>query len=72
MKADKAKTENRGGARKGAGRPRLDGQTARRNISIRVTPENAALLDRMKAGGIHLGMAFDTIIPELAARYGID
>lgn len=63
--------ENRGGARKGAGRPKLDGIAARVNISMRVAPENAALLAKMKGAGIHLGMAFDTIIPELAARYGI-
>ena len=65
------KKENRGGARRGAGRPALDGNSARVNISLRVAPENAALLAKMKAAGIHLGMAFDTIIPELAARYGI-
>lgn len=63
--------ENRGGARKGAGRPSLDGKEARVNISLRLSPANAALCAKMKAAGIHLGMAFDTIVPELAARYGI-
>lgn len=61
----------RGGARRGAGRPRLDGETARVGLSLRITPQNAALCAKMKGAGIHLGMAFDTIIPELAARYGI-
>ena len=71
MTEQKKKTENRGGARKGAGRPALDGNSARVNISLRLAPENAALLKKMKAAGIHLGMALDTIVPELAARYGI-
>lgn len=66
------KTSTRGGARKGAGRPRLDGTQARAIVSLRVAPENAERLRKMKAAGIHLGMAFDEIIPELAARYGID
>lgn len=67
----KEQKNTHGGARRGAGRPRLDGQAARVNLSIRITPENAALCAKMKGAGIHLGMAFDTIIPELAARYGI-
>lgn len=65
------KKDNRGGSRKGAGRPTLDGCAARVGISLRISPANAELVAKMKAAGIHLGMAFDTIIPELAARFGI-
>ena len=69
MKQDK--TNARGGARTGAGRPRLTAEAARGTITCRVMPQNAQLLARMKEAGIHLGMAMDGIIPELAARYGI-
>lgn len=61
----------RGGAREGAGRPLLDGKRTRSTIAFRITPENRALIDRMKAKGVHLGMAFDGMIPEMAARYGV-
>lgn len=65
-------TTTRGGARSGAGRPRLAAHEVRVAVSLRVSPENAELLARMRSAGIHLGMAFDGIIPELAARFGIE
>lgn len=70
-KMNNNKVNGRGGARKGAGRPLLDGKGARASVCFRVTQENAELLRKMKEKGVHLGQAVDTIVPELAAKFGI-
>lgn len=64
MENSKEKQENRGGYREGAGRK--PSEVKRSNITVRLSPEGRAALERYaKLHGLSLGQAIETVFLQL-------
>lgn len=66
------KTENRGGARPGSGRPRKAADGTRATFSVMVAPITRRRITALRAKDVKIGEALDKLIEDLAKQQEIE